>query len=364
MDRHDRPSRRNRYHQVALTVEGLESRRLLTFVAPWSTGQLWSGSSSSQQLAARAAIVRHEYDTFVGAVKTLELQSHATPEEFGALRDDAREISAAAAAARLSPAVARNKAVEVSLQLDRSPLYGWAGESAWTEISTRLTTNLESLDIPQPLIDKTVADEKAVASSAGVDFAGYEAFSEAFSTLRAGKKTLPSNSYYHFEDPGLFYAQHLRGFFRGWGMQKVTAEAELQDDLRAIQTEARAKPSDVAALHRDVQLLESLGAALPSSSSHQLYDSYGAAFSPEVPTPDIRSQLRSNLVTILGPAGTSPRIASVGRLVVDAPAFARAVGQSSSRVQVIVHDVSALVDAGGGESLNPFKVTITARSKR
>ena len=188
MDRHDRPSRHNRHRHFVPGVQALESRQLLTFIAPWSTGSLWSGSSASQQSAARAAIVRHEYDTFVGVVKTLELQSRATPEEFRALRDDAREISIAASAANLPRAIARNKAVEVSLQLDRSPLYGWAEGSAWAEISTRLTTNLDSLDTPQPLIEKTLADEKAVAVSAGVDFNEFQAFSDAFSTLRAARR--------------------------------------------------------------------------------------------------------------------------------------------------------------------------------
>src|SRR5262245_65427770 len=139
MDRHDRPHRRNRRRHAALDVESLESRQLLSFIAPFSTGSFWSASSSSQQLRSQASLVRHEYDTFVGAVRTLELQSQATPDEFRALRADAREISAVASATKLPPAIARNKAVEVSLQLDRAPLYGWAQGTAWTDFSTRLT---------------------------------------------------------------------------------------------------------------------------------------------------------------------------------------------------------------------------------
>jgi hypothetical protein len=363
MDRHDRPHRRNRRHLAALDVESLETRQLPAFIAPFSTGSFWSASSSSQQLRSQAALVRHEYDTFVGAVKTLELQSQATPEEFRALRDDAREISAAACATKLPPAIAQSKAVEVSLQLDRSPLYGWAQGTAWTEISSRLTTNLASLDVPQPLIDKTLADEKAVAVSAGVDIAGFQAFTQAFSTLRAGEKRLPSNPYYHFDDPALFYTQHLRGFFRGWGIQKLAAEAQLGNDLRSIQTETGAKPSQFAVVNRDVQVLQRLASALPSSSSHQLFASYSAAFAQGEPTPDMLSQLTANLVQALGPAGTPRRIKTVDKLAKDAPAFGLAVGDSSSHVQVIVADVSLLVDAGGGESLNPFKVAVSPRSR-
>jgi hypothetical protein len=364
MDRDDRPHRRSRRHHAALDAESLETRQLLTFIAPFPTASFWSPSSSNQQLRSQAALVRHEYDTFVGAVKTLELQSQATPDEFRALRDDAREISAAASPTKLPPTIARNKAVEVSLQLDRSPLYGWAQGTAWTEISTRLTTNLASLDVPQPLIDKTLVDEKAVAVSAGVDFAGFQAFTHAFSTLRAGEKRLPSNPYYHFDDPALFYTQHLRGFFRGWGIQKVAAEAQLRNDLRSIQTESVASPSQFAVVERDVQILQSLASALPSSSSHQFFASYSAAFAQGEPTPDMLSQLSVNLVQALGPAGTPPRIKTVDKLAKDATAFARAVGDSSSRVQVIVADVSILVDAGGGELLNPFKVTVSPRSTR
>jgi hypothetical protein len=364
MDRHYRQIGRNRHRHVELVVEELETRQFSAIFAPFSTGSFWWGSSSGPQLSARAAIVRHEYDTYVGVVKTLELQSRATPQEFLALRDDAREISAAASATNLPAAIAKNKAVEISLQLDRSPLYGWAEGAAWSEITTRLTTNLGSLGIQQPLIDKTLADEKAVAISAGVDFNEYQAFTQAFSTLRAGKETLPSNPYYHFGDPALFYTQHLRGFFRGWGMQKVEAEAKLRADLRAIQSVTRAGSSDSSAVHRDVQILQSLGSALPSSSSHEFYQSYVAAFAQGIPTPDVLSQLRMSFVTIIGPARTPHRVSSVDRLVADAPVFARAAGTTASSVQTIVNDVSAVVDAGGGESLNPFKVTISLRTRR
>jgi hypothetical protein len=85
---------------------------------------------------------------------------------------------------------------------------------------------------------------------------------------------------------------------------------------------------------------------------------YVAAFAEGTPTPSNLEQLQSSLVSTLGPAGTAHRIASVGRLVADAPAFYQAVGASQNAVETIVTDVGTLVDAGGGESLNPFKITI------
>jgi hypothetical protein len=360
MDWHDRTHRRNRDHRVIPTALGLESRQLLSFFAPFSgaSTSFFGYSSSNQQLAARAAIVRHEYDTYVSTLKALELGSQATPEEFRALRDDAREISATAAATTLSPSLAKNKAVEVSLQLDRSPLYGWTGAAAWAEVSARLTTNLQALGIPQPLIDQTLADDKAIGVSAGVDFPAYQTFTNDFNTLRAGEASLPSNPSYHFTDPGLFYTQHLRGFFRGWGVQKVAAEAQLKSNLRTIQIEVRPKPSDLNVLHRDVRLLQNLGAALPSTSVAALYTSFVAAFAHGAPTPDDLPELRASLLAAEGAAGTVQRIAWVNQLVADAPTFARAAGSSDSRVETVVNDVSAVVDSGGGESLNPFKVSI------
>jgi len=324
---------------------------------PGSTS-LGSYSSSSQQLAARAAIVRHDYDRYVGELKTLELKSQATPEEFLSLRDDARAICAAASATNLPPAVANNTAVDVSLQLDRSPLYGSAKDSGWAVVSARVTTNLDSLDVPQPLIDRTLADMNALADSAGVSSAEFQTFTNDFYRLRDAESSLPSNPYYHFEDPGLFYSQHLRGFFRHWGMQKDTSEARLKADLRTIQSQTRVDPAGITVLHRDVHLLESLGAAVPSTTNQQLDDAYLAAFAEGVPSPQAVSQLRTNLVTILGAVGTAPHIASVNRLAADAPDFAQAQGVSASNVQTIVADVGAVVDAGGDESLNPFKVTI------
>ncbi len=358
MDRHNRPHGQNRYHRFAPSVEGLETRQLLSSYNPFSTDSLWPYSTSYQQFNSRIVFVRHEYDQYVSDLKSLELKSQATPEELLALRDDARAISAAASSANLPQPAAHNTAVAVSLQLDRSPLYGAAQDSGWGVVTARLTANLDNLDVPQPLIDQTLADMKTLASSAGVSAGEFQTFTNDFYALRNAESSLPPNTYYHFEDPGLYYTQHLRGFFRGWGVQKVAAQAKLQRDLRTVQTENQAGAAGGAVLHRDAQLLEGLGAAVPSATNQQLDEAYLAAFAAGVPTPQILSQLQSNLVTILGPAATAPRITAVDRLVADAPAFARATGAPSSSVQTIVDDVETLVDAGGGQTLNPFKVTV------
>jgi hypothetical protein len=199
---------------------------------------------------------------------------------------------------------------------------------------------------------------RTLAASAGVGPFDFATFTNDFDTLRNGEQTLPSGSGYHFEDPSLYYTQHLRGFFRGWGVQRLHAEAKLNGDQRTIQAEAHTNPAGSAVLDRDVQLLKGLGAAVPSPTMDQFNATYVAAFAQGAPASDELAQLRSSLVGILGPAGTGQRIASVGRLVADAPAFYQAAGASQANVATIVTDVGTLVDAGGGEPLNPFKIII------
>jgi hypothetical protein len=350
MDRHERSNRRNRARAFANSVEILESRRLRSVFAPYSY--------SYNQVNYQASIVRHEYDTYVGALKRIELASQATPAEYLALRDDARAISAAATAGNLPAAAVQFKAVAASLELDRAPLYGWLGDAAWTGVSARLSSDLGGLQVPQSLIDQTVTDMRTLAVSADVGPDEYATFTDSFNTLRNGEQSLPANSGYHFEDPSLYYTQHLRGFFRGWGVRKVEARKQLERDLVAIQRQSSTSPTGAAVLGRDVGILETLGAALPSATKDQFNAIYVAAFAQGTPTSGDLPQLRSSLIGILGPAATSQRIAATGRLVADAPMFYQAAGASESNVQTIVTDVGTLVDAGGGETLNPFKLTI------
>jgi hypothetical protein len=344
MDRYDRPRRQ------APSVEGLEGRRLPSFFGTYST--------SYNQVSYQAAIVRHQYDQYVSELKRLELASQATPAEYLALRDDARAISAAASPSNLPRSDVQLKAVAASLELDRSPLFGWLEDAGWAEESSRLSADLGGLDVPPSLIDQTVTDMRALAVSAGVGPYDIATFTNDFSILRAGAQSLPANSGYHFEDPSLYYTQHLRGFFRGWGVQKVEARATLDRDLAAIRRQAGTTASGAAVLDRDVRILQGIGAALPSTTMDSFNATYAAAFAQGAPTPSGLAQLRSNLVGILGPAATASRIASVDRLAANAPAFYQVVGTSPTSVQTIVADVGALVDAGGGETLNPFKVTI------
>jgi hypothetical protein len=350
----DRPRERRRVYRFVPKGDALEQRTVLSYFLPFG-----SYSGSYQQLSGQAAIVRHEYDQFVGELKSLELKSHATPAEYLALRDDARAISAAASAADVPAATAKATAAEVSLQLDRSPLYGAATDGGWALVTARVTDNLDRLDVPAPLIDQTLTDMKALASSADVSPSEFQTFTNDFNTLRAGEASLPSNPYYHFEDPGLYFSQHLRGFFRHWGTQKLAAEARLRTDLAAIQSASQVGAAGASVLHRDVHLLKSLGAAVPSATNTQIGNVYLATFSQGAPAATAIAELRSNLVTILGPVATAPRVASIDRLASDAPLIYQATSGSISEIETIVTDVAVVVNAGGGETLNPFRVTIT-----
>jgi hypothetical protein len=350
MDRYGRLHRQSRTRRRIPSVEGLEGRQLPSFFAPYAY--------SYNQVNYQASIVRHEYDTYVGGLKRIELASRATPAEYLALRDDARAISLSASAASLPDSVVHLKAVEASLELDRSPLYGWLGDDGWAQESSKLTADLSGLDVPQSLIDQTINDMRALAVSAGVGPDDFATITNDFSTLRNGEQSLPANSGCHFEDPSLSYTQHLRGFFRGWGVEKLEARTKLERDLGTIRRQAGTGAAGATVLGRDVQILEGLGAAVPSTTKDEFNATYAAAFAQGTPTSAGLSQLRSTLVGILGPAGTLQRVASVDRLVTDVPAFYQAADTSESNVQTIVTDVGTLVDAGGGEALNPFKVTI------
>jgi hypothetical protein len=353
----DRPREHRRVYRFVPKVDALEQRKVLSYFMPYG-----SFAGSSQQLSGQAAIVRHEYDEYVGELKSIELKSQATSSEFLALRDDARAISAAASVADLPAAAADATAAEVSLQIDRSPLYGSATDAGWALVTSRVTTNLDRLDVPAPVVDQTLADMKALADSAHVSATDFQTFTNDFNTLRAGEATLPSNPYYHFEDPGLFYTQHLRGFFRHWGTQKLAAKAKLRGDLAAIQSESPTGSAGSTVVQRDAHLLESLGDAVPSATNAQIGTAYLTTFSHGAPTTTAVLELRSDLAVILGPVATAPRVASIDRLASDAPGFFQAVGGSTAAIETIVTDVAAVVNAGGGEPLNPFKVAIAHAS--
>ena len=323
-------------------VEGLEDRRLLT-----------SSSSYYSYLAYNA---RHEYDHFVTEVQGIELQSQATPAEYLALRDDSRAITEAASTSTLPAKAGNSKALAVSIELDRAPLYGSLSDQGWAEEKTHLEASLAGLNVPQPLIDRTIADMQAVAASAGVTSDQYQTFTADLTRAREDRLRVPAG-YGGIPDPLLFYTQHLRGFFRGWAVQRTAVEGKLSADLTSISASANASTADLAALNRDVQILQTLAAPVPSAINHQIHDDFVEAFAQGSPSVSEQSKLRSELDTLLGPSATRSRLAAVDRLIADAPAFFRAVGSSPANVRTIADDVEAVVDDGAGASLDPFKVT-------
>ena len=195
-----------RSHRRQSTVEALESRCLLL--------------TTSNYYYTIAYNARHDYDHFVTEVQAIELQSQATPAQYLALRDDARAISEAASSTSLPSKTAYAKSLAVSVQIDRSLLYGSLSDQAWAEERSRLETDLAGTNVPQSLIDKTIIDEKAAASSAGVLSDQYQTFNDDLNQTRRDEKRVPAG-YGHVPDPGLFYSQHVRGFFRGWAVQRV-----------------------------------------------------------------------------------------------------------------------------------------------
>jgi hypothetical protein len=335
------------------TIEGLEDRQLLS-----------AGTTSTT--TARVAQAQHELHKYVSDLQDIELHSQATPAEYLALRDDARTISAAASTSPLDRPTAQSKAVVVSLQLDRSVLYGSLGDSGWSVVSGRVTTNLASLNVAQPVIDRTLADMKAAAASAGVTSANFQTFTSDFNRY-AYYRSQVSSSYSNTQaphhvpllpDPQLYFTQHLRGFFRDWAVRKSSDEAKLASDIRSIETETPATPAAVSLIQRDVRILQDLGAAIPSESNHAVDDAYIAVFDHGLPTAQDLAQLKTTLLGLLGATATPSRTASLNRLISDAPAFDLATGSSPANIATIVNDVRAVVDDGGDSLLNPFRVTV------
>ena len=325
------------------SVEGVESRLLLT--------------ASSSYYANLAYIARHEYDHFVTEVQGIELQSQSTSAEYLALRDDTRAISEAASTTSLPLKAANTKAAAASVEISRAPLYGSLSDQAWSAEQSRLGQRLTGLNVPQPLIDRTIADMRAIAVSAGVTSYQYQTFTDDFTRASEDRLRVPYG-YGHIPEPGLFFTQHLRGFFRGWAVQRTNDEARLASDLRSIPSSARASASDVSAINRDAQILENLGAPIPSAANNQVHDAFVVAFSQGVPTDSQRSALRSELVSLLGPTATPSRVAAVDRLLADAPALFRGLGSSAANVRTVADDVRAIVNDGGGASLDPFRITV------
>ncbi len=159
---------------------------------------------------------------------------------------------------------------------------------------------------------------------------------------------MPSG-YAHFEDPQVYYTQHLRGFIRGGTVAKNEARNTLQGDLRAI------APGN-AVVKRDVALLEQVGSKVASSSYEEVTDAYATALENGSPDAAALTQLKASLQEAVGTAVPSTTKA-INKLVADAPAFFQGAG-SSANVETLLNDVGAYVAAGGSAPLNPFRVQV------
>lgn len=337
------PPRRLRPAALDASIESLEGRLLMT-------------ATYSSSTAARIAQVRHLDHDYVSFVQTLELHSSATTAQYLALRDDALAISKAASTTSLSPEAANVKAVAASLQLDRAFLEGFLDDRGWAEIQSHLEANLSGLNVPQPVIDRTITDMKAAAVAAGVSEGAYSTFTAKADKLRDAENVLYS-SYVHFDDPQLFYTQHLRGFIRGGTAEKRQASAQIKADISAIAA-GSGDPGSVVVLNRDVRLLQQIGSRISVDANAQVGDALASAFANGPPGPAEQAQLKAAILQAIGPAQAKATLSAVDRLAVDAPALFAAAAHSVDHVATIVHDVAVFVGAGGGAPLNPFRIQI------
>jgi hypothetical protein len=299
-------------------------------------------TASGSSYAALTA--KHAYDQFVSELKGIELNSQATPAEFLALRDDIRaiggEVSASGAAAH-SPSTS-TRLVDASLLVDRSLLDGWLGAEGWAEVRGKLAADLTPYHVEPALLDRTVADMQSAAASAAVDPGTYQVLASDVASVQSTRDWLhggtPGAS---FQDPQVYYTEHLRGFFRGWGRQRLADAARLRADL------AGAGP----VVARDVSLLQQLGGVIPSAADQALSEAFVSATAGASDP----STFRAEAFAALGGMATTRRVSAVNRLSADAPAFAAAAG-SPERVRTIVGDVRTVNDDGQGAPLNPFRI--------
>ena len=333
--------------------------RVLSPICEWLEGRKLLALAS--QTAAQIAQVRYVSNDYASYVQTLELHSRATTAEYLALRDDALAISEAASTTNLSPNLATARATAASLQLDRAFLDGFLDDQGWADLQSRLEANLSGLNVPQPLIDQTITDMKAAAESAGVSAGAYATFTAKANQLRDTENFLKTG-YVHFDDPQLFYTQHLRGFIRGGTADKHQAAAQLGTDVQAIAASS-GDPGASGLLNRDVRLLEQIGSRVSVRAFAQVGDALTTAFASGSPSPSDQAQLATSLQQAIGPAQARSTLSAVDRLAADAPALFAAVDHSQDNVATIVRDVTAFVEAGGGAPLNPFRVQIHRTGK-
>jgi hypothetical protein len=294
----------------------------------------------------------------MGEIQRLELKSHATAAQYQALRNDARSITADASTTTLNLQVARTKALDATLQLDRAPINGWIGPLGWSQIGAKFSANLSGLNVPQTLIDQTVADMHATAESAGVTSSDYQTLALDANLLRHSEQNLGRNSFVHVPNPGLYYSQHLRGFFRGIAAERKVNINALNRDVRDLTTQAGASSAQSATARHDVLLMEQIGGGITTSANAQLGDAYVAVFNAGSPSGQSIDQFEASARTILGSTALPTTLAKIARLGDDAPTFYVAVGASSFHVRQIVDGVQAVVADGLGSSPNPFKIEI------
>ena len=198
---------------------------------------------------------------------------------------------------------------------------------------------------------------QAVAQSADVTYADYQSLTtKELSYDRA--RSSARNSTSHFPDPETYYSQHLRGFFRGATVSKSQAQATLNADLRAIEHQANDSSGQSGVLHRDVQLLQQVGAAITSEAFVQFTDSFVAAFDHGAPDAAAQQALGAEFQSILGPNAVQSTLNAANRLVADTPSFFTAAASSQANVRTITTDVVGLVAYGGGAAPNAYKIEV------
>lgn len=338
--------------------EPLEGRALLAATPVPTAGSPSAYSSQYQYQAYMSSI--GALDNYTSILARIESRSHVTPAESLALRDDARAIGAAIAAAGTAPSVAAARAGQITSLLDSAPIDGSFAAQDWADEEARLAGLVAGLGVPDSLVARTIADMKALADSAGVSKGEAYRFRVSINDYKASENNL---SYYYglnylnsLPDAHTFYTQHLAGFVPGGRAQARADRQRLGADESALAAASGANAHEAGALRSGIRRLELAEVRLTSGMIDQLGVAVADAFAGGAPTPAGLAALRAEVGTILANSGTTA-VAQADGAIGSLAVFARAPKFSSTSLTTVLADAARVVEAGGVGPSNPYLVT-------
>jgi hypothetical protein len=289
----------------------------------------------------------------------IEHKSRATAAESLALRNDAKAIGAAIAAAGVAPSVAAARGAAITNLLASAPIDGWFGDQGWADEHNKLDKLVAGLGVSESLVTQTIADMRALAESAGVSKGEFYRLSVSINAYKSSEKNL---SYYYglnylnsLPDAHTFYAQHLAGFVPGAKAQAQADRQRLADDERALIDASGANATQAAALRGGIHRLELAETQVTSGAIDQLHRAIAAAFAGGEPGDPAIAALRAEAATILANSG-AVALAQADGAITSLAVYAGAPEAASAPIDTVLVDAARLVEEGAVGPANPYRV--------